>query len=205
MKVNGLTVILADGEFPRRGSRAFEALATAKRVIACDGAANAYRRRFGQWPTYTIGDLDSLSRRGQTPLPEKSLIRVDDQETNDLTKAIDFARGKGWRRLVIVGATGKREDHTIGNIFRGVEAQIPILAEKGVFYPVCGRAVFRVAVGAAISIFAPDPLTHVSSKGLVWPLEGVTFDTLYRGTLNRASAARVEIVSNRKIYVYIAE
>ena len=54
----GATVILAAGDFPRRGGAAWRLLKSATRVVACDGAANAYRRRFGAWPA-------SVSRRAR--------------------------------------------------------------------------------------------------------------------------------------------
>ena len=55
----GETVILAAGDFPRKGGVAWRLLAGAKRVVACDSAADAYRRRFGRWPTVAVGDMDS--------------------------------------------------------------------------------------------------------------------------------------------------
>ena len=39
------TVILAAGDFPKKGGTAWKLLATATRVVACDSAADAYRRR----------------------------------------------------------------------------------------------------------------------------------------------------------------
>ena len=44
------------------------------------------------------------------------IFRNSDQETNDLTKAVTWCSERGYRDLVILGATGKREDHTMGNI-----------------------------------------------------------------------------------------
>ena len=61
------TVILAAGDFPKKGGAAWKLLAAAKRVVACDSAADAYRRRFRKWPTVIIGDLDSFSRPNLFP------------------------------------------------------------------------------------------------------------------------------------------
>ena len=44
------------------------------------------------------------------------LHRISDQETNDQTKAVNFLLAQGKRRIAIIGATGNREDHTLGNI-----------------------------------------------------------------------------------------
>ena len=197
-------VILAAGDFPCRGGRAWQLLATAKRVVACDSAAVSFRRRFRRWPDVIVGDLDSVPR---TILrrTDVTVVRVAEQETNDLTKAIDFCRQQGWRRLSIVGACGKREDHALGNVFRALEAQVTVVTDHGVFRPVCGAAAFRMRMGTAVSIFAPDPSTRMTSKGLEWPLDGILFPNLYCATLNRAKASRVSVTSSHPVFIYIAE
>ena len=197
---NATTVILANGDFPRKGGEAWRLLAGAARVVACDGAARAYRRRFGRWPTVVIGDLDSLGRRPA----DCRVVRVDDQETNDLTKALRYCAQEGWKDPVVLGAGGKREDHLIGNVFRALEAGVRTVTDHGIFHPVCGKATFRTAKGAAVSVFAPDPRTKMTSQGLEWPLEGVRFANLHCATLNRAAGRRVTVSSDRPVYVYIA-
>ena len=193
------TVILAAGDFPRKGGAAWTLLASAKRVVACDSAADAYRRRFGRWPAVIVGDLDSMRLR-DAPC---RVIHDADQETNDLEKALAFCSKEGWRSPVIVGATGKREDHTIGNVFRALARQVPIVTDFGVFHPVCGRKVLKTAKGKGVSVFAPDPRTRMSSTGLAWPLEGVKFRNLFCATLNCATASRVTISSDKPAYVYV--
>ena len=63
--MRGDTVILAAGDFPRAGGAAWRLLAGAKRVVCCDGAAQAYRRRFKREPLAIVGDLDSLKEIGR--------------------------------------------------------------------------------------------------------------------------------------------
>ena len=196
------TVILAAGDFPRKGGAAWTLLASAKRVVACDSAADAYHRRFGKWPTVIIGDLDSFSRPNLFPVPY-SLIPVSDQETNDLEKAITYCAKRGWKDPVIVGATGKREDHMIGNVFRALDYGCEIVTDRGRFIPIRGRAVLKVRTGAAVSVFVPDPKTRMTSKGLEWPLDVVKFRNLYCATLNRATATRVTLTANRPVSIYI--
>ena len=197
------TVILAAGDFPRRGGRAWEILVGARRVVACDSAAVAYRRRFHRWPDVVIGDMDSAECRGA------NVIRIPDQDTNDLTKAIRYAKARGWRDLVAVGATGRREDHMLGNLFRALDEDVPVVTESGTFHPVVGTRRFAVRPGAAVSVFAPDPATRLTSTGLKWPLDGVRFgrahaDSLYFATLNRTTGRRLTITADRRILVFIA-
>ena len=86
----------------------------AKYVVCCDGAANEYLNR-GLRPWRVVGDCDSLSPEA-TQIFKDIVRRNPDQETNDQTKAITYLANKGLRRIAIVAATGRREDHTLGNI-----------------------------------------------------------------------------------------
>ena len=199
------TVILAAGDFPKTGGAAWKLLAGAAHVVACDSAANAYRRRFRKWPTVVIGDLDSLSRLPSRVSGPPSLVKIPDQDTNDLEKAMSYCAAQGWRAPVIVGATGKREDHTLGNVFRALACGCTIVTDRGRFIPVCGQATLSVAKGAAVSIFAPDPKTRMTSRGLEWPLDGVKFRNLYCATLNRATATRIDLSATRPVSVFIQE
>ena len=198
-------------------------LAAAKRVVCCDGAADVYRRRFRKWPDVVIGDFDSLvpsalSRTGvvtdessasasrrERRRYDVTVVHIADQDTNDLEKAMAYCAKEGWRDPVIVGATGKREDHTLGNVFRALDWGCEIVTDTGRFVPVCGKASFKVAKGTAVSVFAPDPKTRMTSKGLEWPLAPVKFRNLYCATLNRATGGRFEVTSNRPVMVYVEE
>lgn len=199
--MRGDTVILAAGDFPRTGGAAWRLLAGAKRVVCCDGAARAYRRRFKREPLAIVGDLDSLKggRSGGA-----RIVHVAEQETNDLAKAVRWCAAQGWKRPVIVGATGKREDHTLGNVFRALAFGLEIVTDHGRFVPFEGRLRLKVAAGAPVSVFAPDPTTRMTSKGLEWPLDGVRFDNLYCATLNRAMATTVTLTSTRRVSVWTA-
>ena len=197
------TVIVANGDFPRKGGAAWKLLAAAKRVVCCDGAADAYRRHFRRWPDVIIGDLDSIPPHFLLSPFSFLLVRNADQNTNDLEKAISYCAKQGWKNPVIVGATGKREDHTIGNVFRALAYGCEIVTDLGRFVPVCGKAAFKVRKGAAVSVFAPDPKTRMTSKGLEWPLNEVRFRNLYCATLNRTTGSRVTLTATRPTIVYL--
>ena len=106
-------VILANGEYPTCPVP-LTMLEEASFVACCDGAANEYISR-GHTPDVIVGDGDSLSteyHKRFSPI----IHQIPDQETNDQTKAVRYLQKRGFRRIAIVGATGKREDHTLGNI-----------------------------------------------------------------------------------------
>ena len=199
------TVILVAGDFPRKDGAAWRLLAGATRVVACDSAADAYRRRFRKWPDVIIGDLDSIPPHFLLSPFSFLLVRDADQNTNDLEKAIRYCAKQGWSDPMIVGATGKREDHAIGNVFRALDYGCEIVTDRGRFIPVRGKATFKVKKGMAVSIFAPDPKTRMTSCGLEWSLDEVKFKNLYCATLNRTTGTRVTLTTTKPVFVFIEE
>ncbi len=193
------TVILANGDFPRKGGVPYKVLANAKRVIACDGAVMAYHRAFKKWPEVVVGDFDSA----KPPFGSALVVKCTDDSLNDLEKAIVYAKLEGWRKLVIVGASGKREDHTIGNIFRALEYGIEIVTESGVFYPCLGKKTFKAGKNAGVSIFTTNSKAKMESAGLKWPLKGVEFTLPYVATLNRATGSKFTITTDSPTFVFI--
>jgi len=194
------TVILAAGDFPAKGGEPWRILRSAARVVACDSAAEMFYKAFRRWPDVVVGDLDSIATT-----PDTEIVRDAGQDDNDLAKALRLCRERGWEVFAVLGATGKREDHTIGNIYRALDAQVRVVTETGDFLPVGGVAgtlTLKTVKNAGISVFAPDSRTRMSSRGLKWKLDGVKFDSAYCATLNRASSERVTIASDRPAFVY---
>ncbi len=194
------TVILAAGDFPRKGGAARAILDSARRVVCCDGAARAYARRTGRAADVVVGDLDSLGRG----VFAAETVRVAEQDTNDLAKAIRLCRRRGWDRPVVLGATGGREDHALGNVFRAMDEGLEVVTDRGRFVPFRRRLSLDVAPGTAVSVFATDRETEMASSGLKWPLAGVRFENLYCATLNRADSPRVVLTTSRPAFVYVA-
>lgn len=203
-----LTVILADGEIPsHRVALAF--LRAASRVIACDGAWKN-STALGRVPDAVVGDCDSIGEDDicGLKLAQIPVVRDGRQDDNDLCKAFRYALASGAVRIVILGADGKRDDHMIGNVFHLLDfagrcAEVTMVTNAGVFSPVLPpSAEFDCRRGDPVSIFAPSPDTVMESEGLEWPLDGVKFDTLWRGTLNRAASNRVTLRTNRPILLY---
>ena len=182
------TVILANGSYPRHRVP-LAALRQAKRVVCCDGAVKKLVDH-GMQPDVIVGDLDSLppslQRRYST-----IVIHDTDQETNDLTKAVSWCIAAGITEITIVGATGLREDHTLANISLLADYNRSLSAvmftDTGLFRVLNKSATIASAPGQQVSLFAIDPLMEVTSDGLLYPLESLTLNSWWRGTLNEAA------------------
>ena len=106
-------LILADGAFPTSQNR-LDLLKRAQNIVCCDGAASKLLD-FGREPVAIVGDMDSISAELKAQFADRIYL-VAEQETNDLTKAVDYCMEHGFDEIAILGATGLREDHTLGNI-----------------------------------------------------------------------------------------
>lgn len=201
-----MIAVLANGAVPRHPTP-LKILADADILICCDGALAA-ARLLGREPDFVVGDGDSIFPADRQSLGDR-FVHVPEQETNDLAKAFSFAcRSAAMPApIAILGATGLREDHTIGNIFRLVDftAEVPtttLYTDSGTFEVLRGKRTFACRTGEAVSIFAPFPDTAVSSKGLEWPLDGVSLASLWSGTLNRTTGESFALRTDRPILVY---
>ena len=196
-------VILANGEYPTH-VLPLKMLEEAKFVICCDGAADEYILR-GHTPDVIIGDGDSLSSEYKQRF--SSIIhQIADQETNDQTKAVRFLQEKGYREIAIVGATGKREDHTLGNIsllldYMKSGMEVRTITDYGVFIPANGTQTFVSHAGQQVSIinFGAKGL---KGEGLVYPLSD--FTNWWKGTLNEATSNRFTIQCTGEYLVFLA-
>ena len=183
-----LTVILADGDFPK-AQQPISYLKNAARIICCDGSAAALAE-YGLEPDVVIGDLDSLPEQFKNRFAEK-LIHVREQETNDLTKAFTYCRTQGWENIIILGATGKREDHTLGNLslladYSQSVKNLKFVTNYGVFFVLSEPAELPAVPGQQISIIALQTGTKVSSRGLKYPMDHLPLNRWWQATLNEA-------------------
>ena len=198
------TAILANGAPPTHPVPLAH-LREANELICCDGACRA-AHVLGREPDFVVGDGDSLAAADRSALGAR-FVHMAEQETNDLAKAFRFACSRATR-IAILGATGLREDHTLGNIFRLIDftAVVPdtvLYTDTGTFEAVRGERTFAAQPEEAVSIFAPVPGTEVASKGLQWPLDGVSLADLWSGTLNRTTGPSFTLRTNgRPILVY---
>ena len=192
-------VVLANGAYPSH-EIPLRLLQEAEMVVCCDGAANEYINRGGM-PTAIVGDGDSIDPRHRL-----LLHRMEEQDDNDMTKAVHYLREQGVTEIDILGATGKREDHTLANISLLIEylkegIEVRMFTNEGVFLPCLDHAdIEGLEIGQPISIFNFGA-TDFQSEGLRYTL--YDFNNWWQGTLNEAVSEKVFIRAKGYFLVFL--
>ena len=197
-------VILCNGEFPQKAYPLY-LLYSAEAVVCCDGAAVKYMRKFGEGrlPEAVIGDMDSLPGRWREKLGP-IVVRVEEQDDNDMTKAMRYVleHHPDVTDIKILGATGLREDHTVGNLGLLMEytrmfdlegIRVEMVSDYSTAFAITDSCELHVGEGRRVSLFSPDNSLTIKSEGLHWPTDGVVFDNWWPATLNRADADIVKL------------
>lgn len=205
--LSNYVAIIANGQFPQQGYL-LELIRNAKVIICCDGAvANLLQYRLE--PNFVVGDCDSISSTLRKQYSH-CLIERTDQNTTDLTKAIDFGvNSLHMTNAIILGATGKREDHTLGNIaslphYAMLLSNTAIISDYGMFTYHSGFATIGTVIGQQVSLFMAIKPSIVSTSGLKWELNNFELNSWRNGTLNQATATQVEIKCSQGLIAYRA-
>jgi len=186
-KINKPLVIVANGEFPENRIP-LEILNNAKYIISCDGATDKLIKS-GYNPNIIIGDLDSISSLNKEKYRDITL-KVSNQSENDLRKAINYAKENNINELSIIGASGGREDHSIGNIFslfKYPEIYIKIFTDNGLFRLINNSKELKSFQGQKVSIFTTDNTIKIKTNGLKYNFNNNTISSLFYGTLNESN------------------
>lgn len=203
-------VIIGNGAFPKKEYPLY-LLQTADKIVCCDGALASYIRyckHIGkpERPDVVIGDMDSIPHKLAEEYRDL-LVKITEQETNDQSKAFHYIKNNfpDVDTIHIIGATGKREDHTIGNLSllmeyakemkaEGCEGiNVDIVSDTCTAFAITDTCSIDVGEGREISILCPDNSLNIKSEGLTWKTDNVVFDNWWKATLNRASADTVTL------------
>lgn len=214
-------VIICDGKFPKTEYPRY-LVRSADFIICCDGALMKFIRNskaiFGneRLPDLVIGDMDTLSASMQQKYAD-IIIRENEQEHNDQTKAVRWALEHldGIEQIHILGGTGGRADHTIGNIsllmeytrmFDLGDISIEMVTDEGTIFPINDTIEFECGPGRSISIFTPDNSLRIKSEGLMYQTADVIFDNWWKATLNKTVQDKIRLeLSHRSIALIILD
>lgn len=189
-------LIIANGEPPKK-QHLYELIKEAGTIICADGGANT-ALKFGVTPNAIVGDLDSIHAEALVKFHRIPTFEDRDDETTDLEKCIRWAIRSKYDHLTVVGATGRRLDHTVGNL--GVlakfypDAVVRFVDDLGELRYVGRELVFESERGNIVSLIPLNRCDGVTTVGLKYALEGEMLQLGRReGTSNVVVSSPVRI------------
>jgi len=120
------------------------------------------------------------------------------QERNKRRKSYYTKDKKGYKKIAIVGLTGKRFDHTLNNLsilkkYSG-KADIKVYDNNFEYYFIKKNTEFKYNVGDIISLLALPKASGITTSGLKYPLKNGTLEFGgMQGSLNTAISKNVRI------------
>ena len=203
--MNSIT-ILSNGQFPTQPYPLY-LLDSAEGVVCCDGALEKLlAHNPSARPLAVVGDLDSLPEELQKQF-SSLVVHESEQDYNDLTKTMRWVLREHPEvsEIVILGATGLREDHTIGNLgllmeftrlFDLGERKVTMVSDYGTAFAITDTCDLHLGEGRRFSLFSADNTLQITSEGLQWPTDNVVFDAWWKATLNRTVSPIVSLHFN---------
>ncbi|KUG03267.1 thiamin pyrophosphokinase [hydrocarbon metagenome] len=176
-------IVLANGEYG--DLKFYEDVFKGCDIILCaDGGAN-YAYQLGVLPDYIIGDMDSINENileyyNSRQVPFKKYPRRKD--FTDIQLAMSTAEEMGAQEIILLGTQGKRFDHSLSNLYCGLEyvkrgIKIIHYGPECTVYLVCSQMSLQGRAGDLVSVL---PLGGVAAgvylKDFEYPLENVVLE-----------------------------
>tara|TARA_X000000368_G_scaffold75911_1_gene56313 strand:+ start:413 stop:1048 length:636 start_codon:yes stop_codon:yes gene_type:complete len=196
------SVLIANGEKPKN-KKIIEILKNAKHVICVD---NGYElaSELNITPSVVIGDLDSVDINKISK--SISIIKEEDQNTNDLEKTLNYCLNKNIRDIILVGATGKRDDQNLATILISLEyidqLNIEILSDLYSIKFVNGEREFEAEPAVEVSLISMDNNNIITTQGLKYNLEKSKLSSATHGISNYSVGKKFSISCSSPLIVF---
>jgi thiamine pyrophosphokinase len=175
-------------------------------IIGCTDGAYHYAKDLEIRLDFVIGDFDSIK---PTEIKNIEVIEKPDQNFTDFEKAIKYLLEIGVTHVDIWGASGKEEDHFLGNIsilyqyYKKIE--IVFYSEKHYFMMAKKTTQITTEIGKIISLFPLNKVKNITTQGLEFPLNQENLKIGKRiGIRNKAIENKVVVeIKSGKLILFI--
>lgn len=138
--------------------------------MAVDGGAN-YCRKLRIKPNIIIGDMDSISKKTKKYFSKIKTIKIIDQETTDLEKALKYLKKlKNITNInIFCAASLNRVDHFLSNIYScGNNTQI--IDKNFIIKFIDHNIMLKNLKNKTVSMFPVEHCTSLKLIGFQWPM-----------------------------------
>jgi len=200
---DNLVIVIANGSFPSHPVP-MQYLNNHETIICADGAADKLIN-YGKRPDVVIGDFDSTKRKNSTKV--KKWIQAPNQNKTDLEKTFEWCIKHDIKNIVLLGAGGKREDHTLGNLFTLAKyhgkLNCEIITNHSKIICVSGKNHISTNINQAVSIIAVEPIESITIEGLQYDMKNEKIFPSARAICNKAISDQFYLESTGKVLVFL--
>ena len=196
------SILIANGKKPKN-KKIIEILKNAKNLICID---NGYElaSELNITPSVVIGDLDSVDINKISK--DILIIKDEDQNTNDLEKTLNYCLSKNIRDIILVGATGERDDQNLATILVSLEyiehLNIEILSDLYSIKFVNGEREFEAIPMGEVSLISMDKENTITTQGLKYNLEKSKLSSATHGISNYSIGKKFSISCSSPLIVF---
>ena len=196
----GTVFLLLNGELPKT----LPDLDKYELICATDGAYQFLKEQEIK-PDFISGDFDSL----ETIPKDIEVIHTPNQDFTDFDKMLKILFDKGYKNIDIYGASGKEQDHFLGNLHTAIQWKNKLnltffdnhsryfLADKSTSISNC--------IDKTVSLVPFPKAKKITTEGLQYPLqnEDLTFGKRI-GTRNKAITNNIKITfESGELFIFI--
>jgi thiamine pyrophosphokinase len=179
------SVIFCNGALSIAPQHLSALIASADLLIAADGGCH-HLKSLSISPNIIIGDMDSIDVKDH---PTIETIRFDSNKNQtDTELAIIEALNRGSKKITLLAATGRRIDHTIGNIelIKKYAGLVSLIENDRTLVALKGPATLQLngEVGNIVSLFSAETRCpcittsglkyNLNNEKLLFPTHGVS-------------------------------
>ncbi len=198
MEGHGQAILAIGGDAPPFSLVSHEFI-PGRLVVAVDSGLDLLRS-WNLSPDLIVGDMDSLSDASILDgFPRNAIVQLDRaKDESDTEAALRVCAERGIVSTVMIGGGGGRLDHLLAlrSLFeRQRRPQLWYLPHEVVTLVESGQdRFFSVAPGSLVSVFPLAPGSRLMrSRGLRWPLEGLSWGPGDYGLSNESTDSEVMV------------
>ena len=173
-------------------------------ICATDGAYQFLKEQ-QIIPDFISGDFDSLES-----LPKDiEVIHTPNQDFTDFDKILQILFDKGYKKIDIFGASGKEQDHFLGNLHTTIQwkekLQLTFFDNHSRYFLADKNTELTICKDKIVSLVPFPKATNISTEGLQYPLfkEDLTFGERI-GTRNKSTKSKLNITfESGELFIFI--
>ncbi|WP_299669826.1 thiamine diphosphokinase [uncultured Polaribacter sp.] len=174
-------------------------------VICTTDGGYQYLKENNIKPHFISGDFDSLSE-----IPsDVEIIHTPNQDFTDFDKMLQILFDKGHQNIDIFGASGKEQDHFLGNLNTAIQwkekLNLTFFDNYSYYFLAEKKTILRDYKEKIISLIPFPEALAITTKGLQYPLknEKLVFGERI-GTRNKATENSVEITFTKgNLFIFV--